>query len=172
MSETKVPTRNGKVISLSLNEKVIDQIEIIKEATGMITTSEVIRYAVYELYNKVKTPAYVEAMQERRSRNTPKTIEERAEEQVTMTEARKDAQKKRVYERGMGIAEQMYNTRIVEHGNGFYSLAYDEYERVGARILMGEMQIPFENLPDDLPSKQFKGDTKEVILEMYANNNR
>lgn len=164
---TQEPKRR---ITFLANAKNQEQLEIIRSATSFEDMSDIIKYALHFTADKFTTPEYVKIAKQRLEQGggsfkKDMTIEEKAKHDVDMALARKKAKSLAEKEKCERIASQMYMAKVHDHMNGDYSLWYYEFEKYGGQFDYGVMKVVSWDVDDETPRLQFKGATKEVILQ-------
>lgn len=152
--------------SIIFDESDRETIDRLKELTRMKDTSSVIRMALMA-YHKELEPLYVRAKQGAPTRTRFETPEERVKAQMLRKKEEESAKRAIEQERALKICEAL-DGEVIEQEGGNVACKFSLYEKVGKRVIVGSRTVPFDNLHNSLIDTQYKGGTKQEIVELLA----
>lgn len=148
-----------KPIVLNLDEEMQDKLKEIKKELGLIQTSDTLRYCISYTLKKL-LPEYVRVQK----MNTP---EAKAIHKVATQEAKQRIKEQTQEEKTQAILKAL-DAKILPND----MCEFKTYQYVNKNIppFVGGRKINISELTNDHVEKQYKGATKEEILEALKHN--
>lgn len=162
MNEQKIET---VILSCRIPKEVREKLEAIQSKRCFMRLNDALIYIIGEMHDK-EFNNYKELIKNRPVR-TPLTEEEKVVKQVARADAREEAKRNLILEKGRAICSTLDGT-VINHGNGSFGCEYVLYEKVGKTVLKGKRIVPLDLLTDEHVELQYKGGSKAEVQELLA----
>lgn len=159
--------QNAVPVPLRLRPDVLNMIAEISDSFGHESVAETIRYCVKQTH-KAEFPAYIQ-QKKNRTEKAELSPEERAKKRAEQKALEQKVERELHESQGQAICDAL-GGKTLTMANGNKSCEYTSYDYVNPHIIhQGVNETPFELLGDFEVKNQFRGASKQVIMEALKN---